>query len=277
MGTPSVAHFGTTIVETAPPDGVDQQDVPITGALRDTLRFLELFGFEPLMRNLYPGMGRQYIWRRGDPSDADYIEKDSFTSYRAQARPPSSGPRVGDTVFRLTHRDPVGMWQAWQAEGLGRPLPADAEAEFVAGRTPWLLLEGPDGQCYELGPSQTEAADNHRVYVWTASANVDAVAAAYVQHFGMQDYGVEAFHEQGNARILRRAAPGVTVALLHRSQDVEPRWTDDIFLEAGYSHFRLGALDMPRTASSCREAFPAAGDVAFVYFEDSYLELVQAS
>ena len=54
------------------------------------------------------------------------------------------------------------------------------------------------------------------------------------------------------------------------------RWSDDIFLEAGYSHFRLGAVDMPRTVQATREAFPQGGDVAFVYFADSYLELVQA-
>jgi hypothetical protein len=33
---------------------------------------------------------------------------------------------------------------------------------------------------------------------------------------------------------------------------------------------------MSVTQADSREAFPAAGDVGFIYFQDSYLELVQA-
>lgn len=275
MATPSIAHFGTTIMEGPPDDGIAQADVPITGALKDTLRFLEIFGFEPLMENFYPSMGRQYIWRRGDPGEVDYLEKDNFTSYRAERRPASAGPRVGDTVFRMTHADPISVWQAWQSEGLAEPIVAGATDGFVAGRQPWLLLRGPDGQAYELGPTQPDAASNHCVYVWTASAAVDAVADAYREHFGLQPGEVGDFHGIGQVHMLRREAPGASVGLVC-SEDVEERWTDDIFLEAGYSHFRLGAVDMARTQQATREAFPQGGDVAFVYFQDSYLELVQA-
>ena len=45
--------------------------------------------------------------------------------------------------------------------------------------------------------------------------------------------------------------------------------------EAGYSHYRMGSPDMAHTESVTRQAFPKGGDVAFVYFRESYLELVQ--
>jgi hypothetical protein len=277
MATPCIAHYGTTIIESAPPDGVDQRTVPIEGQLADTLQFLELFGFEPLMQNFYPGMGRQYIWHRGAPTDVDYLEKDNFTSYRAQQRPSSPGPREGDTVFRLPHADPIGVYQSWRAHDLGTPLSKSAEAAFLAGEQDWLLLNGPDGQLYELGPSQSNKCDNHRIYVWTADARVDEVAAAYAEHFGLKSIGAESFHELGRVRLLSRGTPGVSLGLLFDSPaGVQPRWTDDIFVEAGYSHFRLGALDKTTTQSGSDEAFPAAGDVGFIHFQNSYLELVQA-
>jgi len=277
MATPCIAHYGTTIIEAAPPAGVDQKDVPITGQLADTLRFLELFGFEPLIENFYPGIGRQYIWRRGEPSDADYLEKDNFTSYRAQPRPPSAGPREGDTVFRLPHRDPVGVYRLWREHGLGEPRSKAAERAFLDGEQNWLLLHGPDGQLYELGPSQPTVWDNHRIYVWTADARLDEVAADYREHFGLLPVGDEDFHGWGKVRLLRRQDPGVSIGLLFDcAAPVQPRWTEDIFVEAGYSHFRLGALDRQTTQMQSREAFPSAGDVGFIYFQDSYLELVQA-
>ena len=140
-----------------------------------------------------------------------------------------------------------------------------------------MLLRGPDGQSYELAPVLPDAAGNRRIYIWTPDERVEAVAGAYQKHFGLEPAGTEGFHGIGTVRLLRRESPGVTVGLLFGSAiGVEPRWTDDIFVEAGYSHFRLGALDMDRTRSTSREAFPASGDVAFVHFEDSYLELVQA-
>lgn len=277
MATPCIAHYGTTIIERAPAHGVDQKEVPIEGQLADTLQFLELFGFEPLIENFYPDMGRQYIWRRGETTDVDYLEKDNFTSYRAEERPATAGPRVGDTIFRLTHRDPVGIYRLWQDRGLGAPLSERAEAAFLAGEQSWLLLRGPDGQLYEVGPSQALACANHRIYVWTADDRVDEAASAYQEHFGLQLVATESFHSLGKVRLLSRDDPGVSLGLLFGCVGgVQPRWTDDIFVEAGYSHFRLGAIDMPATQSDSREAFPAAGDVGFIYFQDSYLELVQA-
>ncbi|MFP6837576.1 MAG: hypothetical protein VB948_15885 [Pseudomonadales bacterium] len=277
MATPCIAHYGTTIIESAPPEGVAQKDVPIEGQLADTLEFLQLFGFEPLIENFYPGMGRQYIWRRGETTDVDYLEKDNFTSYRAEQRPASAGPREGDTIFRLTHRDPVAIYQLWQERGLGTPLSESAAAAFLAGEQSWLLVRGPDGQVYEVGPSQELACENHRVYVWTTDERVDEVAVAYQKHFGLQTVVTESFHGLGTVQLLSREAPGVSLGLLSGcAQGVQPRWTDDIFVEAGYSHFRLGAIDMPATQRDSREAFPAAGDVGFIHFQDSYLELVQA-
>ena len=91
MGTPPIAHFGTTIIEAPPPKGTDQRDVPKAGALGDQLAFLEALGFAPAMENMYPGMGRQFIWRRGEPDDVNYIELDNFTSYAASDRPATSG------------------------------------------------------------------------------------------------------------------------------------------------------------------------------------------
>ena len=68
----------------------------------------------------------------------------------------------------------------------------------------------------------------------------------------------------------------MSIGLLHRpSEALAPRWSNDIFKEAGYAHFRLGAPDKAVAQAAAKEAFPAAGDVSFVYFEDSYLELVQ--
>ena len=113
--------------------------------------------------------------------------------------------------------------------------------------------------------------------MWTPDDRLDDVAARYAEHFGLKPTGTEGFHGIGRVMRLTRAEPGLTIGLLHASTNgLAERWTDDIFKEAGYSHFRLGALDKPATEAATRQAFPAGGDVSFVYFEDSYLELVQA-
>ena len=52
--------------------------------------------------------------------------------------------------------------------------------------------------------------------------------------------------------------------------------TFDIFKDAGYSHFRLGSVDKLQVLNNAEEAFPdGGGPVAYVHFQNSYLELVQ--
>ncbi|MGI9326622.1 MAG: hypothetical protein ACR2PZ_15490 [Pseudomonadales bacterium] len=277
MKTPAIAHFGTTIVESAPAAGVRQQDVPVAGVLGDMLAFLDVLGFEPGVENYYEGVGRQYIWHRGSVEDVDYVEQDNFTSYVAQRRPTTTGPRVGDTIFRLSHADPQSVYQALIARSLVKAVNGDRAAAFIAGEQDWLLIEAPNAQIYELGRTGLAAADNHVIYVWTEIARLDEVAQSYATHFGVKRGNVEDFHDLGKVLYLRREEPGLTIGLMHDPvQTLAPRWTDDIFKEAGYAHFRLGAVSKSETEQTTRQAFPAAGDVSFVYFEDSYLELVQA-
>jgi hypothetical protein len=82
MGSPSIAHYGTTIIEAPPPNGAVQKDVPRTGDLARTLRLLEIMGFKPLIENMYARIGRQYIWRRGNQAR-------SPPTGRWSGRPPS--------------------------------------------------------------------------------------------------------------------------------------------------------------------------------------------
>jgi hypothetical protein len=278
MGSPSIAHFGTTVMEPPPPPGVSQQEAPQQGPLGRTLEFFRLMGLRPLLENMYEGIGRQYIWSRGGPQDADYLEIDTFTSYRAVPRPESAQPRIGDTVFRLTHPEPRELFAAWTAQGLATTmLPQDRVAAFQAGESDWLLLRGPQGQLFELGPTQRARADNHVVYIWSDPRQAAQTAANYCREFSLEPAGEVEFHGQAKAMRLRRERPGVTVCLLTplSGGHVAARWSEDIFVEAGYSHFRLGSFDKSRTRRASREAFPDGGDVSFVYFEDSYLELVQ--
>lgn len=278
MASPAIAHYGTTIIETPAPAGVDQRVIPHTGALAGTLRLLELYGFEPLIENMYDGVGRQYIRRRGNISDPDYIEFDAFTSYRAVQRPATATARVGDTIFRLTHRHPTEVYRQAAAEGLLSPANRSANAEaFLHGESLWLLVRGPNGQQFELGPTQSTRRDNNVVHIWTASAALDQTAREFCTQFGMLEAESVPFHDIGCVKYLRRERPGMTIGLLTAlpGEQVAPRWSDDIFLEAGYSHYRMGSPDKQKTLAASREAFPDGGDVSFVYFRDSYLELVQ--
>lgn len=276
MASPSIAHFGTTVSEAPPPSGVSQTDAAKSGDLARTLEFFSLMGLRPLLENMYEGIGRQYIWSRGAHRDVDYLEIDTFTSYRAVPRPPGDGPRVGDTVFRLTHAEPRDLYGKWKAAGLVLEADSAEESAFMAGTRDWLLLLGPQGQRFELGPTQATRADNHAIYVWTDPDRVDEVAANFCREFDLVPAGRHDFHGRALELRLRRERPGVTLGLLTPLEGghVEPRWSEDIFVEAGYSHFRLGSFDKPRTRKASREAFPDGGDVSFVYFEDSYLELV---
>jgi hypothetical protein len=279
MGTPAIPHFGTTLEEAPPPAGVAQADAPLAGMLGATDRFLRLAGFELLVRNLYPGVGRQYIYRRGRRGDADYLEKDSFTSYVAQRPPPSAEPRVGETIFRLPHADPRGLYRAWRAESLATPLlGARAEAAFLAGETPTLLVLGPDAQRYELAASQPSALENHAIFVWTDPARLAATVDDYAKQFAIAPAGApEPFHGIATLQRLVRREPPVTIGLLTplAGRAICPRWRDDIFQEVGYSHFRLGSPDKPLVVAHNKRAYPDTGDVSYVMFRESYLELVQ--
>ena len=278
MASPAIAHYGTTIIETPAPAGVDQRSIPHTGALAGTLRLLELYGFEPLIENMYDGVGRQYIRRRGQITDPDYIEFDAFTSYRAVERPSTDTPRIGDTIFRLTHQRPVDLYRQAAALGLLNPANRSADANaFLHGDSPWLLARGPNGQLFELGATQATRRDNNVVYVWTASDVLEQTASDFCTQFGMEDAGADLFHDVGRVMRLQRQRPGMTIGLLTplSGEQVAPRWSDDIFVEAGYSHYRMGSPDKRRTLAASRQAFPDGGDVSFVYFRDSYLELVQ--
>jgi hypothetical protein len=276
MASPSIAHFGTTIMESPPLPGIPQQEAPKTGDLARTLYFFSLMGLQPLVENMYEGIGRQYIWSRGAPADSDYLEIDTFTSYRAVPRPAAPFPRVGDTIFRLTHGDPRALFRDWQERGLAVAGNAAMEAAFLAGDRDWLLLTGPQGQAFELGATQTTRAGNHAVYIWTDPSRAAAVAERFCREFDLTPAGTHDFHGLGTENRLTRDRPGVTVGLLTPTAggSIAPRWSEDIFVEAGYSHFRLGSFDKARTRRASREAFPDGGDVSFVYFEDSYLELV---
>ncbi len=278
MASPAIAHYGTTIIEEPAPAGVDQRAIPHTGALAATLRLLELYGFEPLIENMYDGVGRQYIRRRGQISDPDYIEFDAFTSYSAVRRPATSTARVGDTIFRLTHRHPLEVYT--QAASLGLLTPANRSADataFLRGDSPWLLASGPNGQLFELGVTQATRRDNNVVYIWTAADALEQTASDFCTQFGMSESDAGRFHDVGTVKRLQRQRPGMTIGLLTAlpGEQVAPRWSDDIFVEAGYSHYRMGSPDKARTLAASRQAFPDGGDVSFVYFRDSYLELVQ--
>lgn len=278
MASPSIAHYGTTIIEAPAPEGAIQKDIPQTGDLAAMLRLLARFGFEPLIENMYPGIGRQYIRRRGRITDPDYIEFDAFTSYRAVKRPATPGPRVGDTIFRMTHQSPVEVFQSARAEGLVTPdVPAAEVTAFEQGKSPWLLVRAPNGQCLEIGPTQPTRAGNHTIYIWTDPEALEATAADFARQFGMVNEGRFRFHGKADGLCLRRERPGITIGLLTplAGQSIAPRWSDDIFLEAGYSHYRMGSPDKSATLQASRQAFPDGGDVSFVYFRDSYLELVQ--
>ncbi len=276
MASAAIAHYGTTIIEAPAPTGVDQRAIPHTGDLAATLRLLELYGFEPLIENMYDGIGRQYIRCRGMVTDPDYIEFDAFTSYRAVQRPASNTARVGDTIFRLTHQHPIEVFRQAAAEGLLTPANRSAHT-FLCGDSPWLLARGPNGQLFELGPTQTLRRDNNVVHVWTAPEALDQTTSDFCTQFGMQEAHSARFHDVAQVRYLQRERPGMTIGLLTPlpGEQIEPRWSDDIFLEAGYSHYRMGSPDKQRTLAASRQAFPDGGDVSFVYFRDSYLELVQ--
>lgn len=271
----SIAHFGTTLIEQAPPEGADQGAIPMTDDLARTDEFLKILGAEIYIRNMYPGVGRQFIYKRGEFDDPDYFEKDTFTSYTAEPVPEANVPRIGETIFRLPQRGAREAAAKMMDAELIEPIsPFD---DFMNGTCDSLFFHGPDGQRYELCESFERRADNHRVYIWTDPSDLEIHKAGYAEHFGLVFTGTEDFYGLGTAHLLSRQEPGMTVALLIRDAgSIAPKHSFDIFRDAGYSHFRLGSPDKAGVLEEAVEAFPdGGGPVAFVHFQNAYLELVQ--
>jgi hypothetical protein len=273
----SIAHFGTTLIEALPAEDADQAAIPKTGDLVRTDEFLTMLGAQVYITNMYPGMGRQYIYKRGSFNDPDYFEKDTFTSYTAESLPQTPTPRIGETIFRLTHRDARAVaGQLMNAKLIDPKSSVDA---FTHGETDRLFFVGPDQQQYELCTSTDQRAENHRIYIWTDPNDLAAHKQGYADHFNIHFERTEDFHGIGKAHLLVRQKPGITVALLTPNDgELSPKNSFDIFKDAGYSHFRLGAPDKAQVIANSTEAFPdGGGPVAFVHFQNSYLELVQIS
>ncbi len=281
MATPSIPHFGTTLYEVPPPADADQSAIPFEGQLARTDRFLTLLGAEIMIRNFYgPTVGRQYIYRRGQMGDLDYFEKDSFTSYSASFPPPSERPRIGDIVFRVVHRDVRNLYQRMLREDLVRPIGPDGESKaFLEGAVRSLLIMGPDDQRYELSEAADTHVENHAIFIWTDPKTMADTVRGYAVQFDLVNRvgAKQDFHGIGEVTLLSRLEPPVTVGLLtpYAGQTVAPRWTDDIFAQVGYSHFRLGSPRKEYVKSHNRQVFPDTGDVSYVLFNEAYLELVQ--
>jgi hypothetical protein len=280
MGTPPIPHFGTTLYEQAPPEGAIQAEIPLTGMLGRTDRFLKLLGAECYIQNFYGQLGRQYIYRRGKIGDLDYFEKDSFTSYAARFAPASDRPRVGDVIFRVVHRDVRNVYQQMLAEDLARPIgPEGDEDRFLSGEQGSLLIMGPDAQRYELAEVGEALVDNHAIFIWTDPARLQDTIRHYAVQMDVVDRVGTAvdYHGIGDVRLLTRLSNPITIGLLtpYAGEAVAPRWTDDIFQQVGYSHFRLASPRKEYVRAHNREVFPDTGDVSYVLFNEAYLELVQ--
>ena len=275
MADLSIAHFGTTLIEALPGEGDDQAAIPKTGDLARTDKFLAILGAEVYLTNMYPGMGRQYIYKRGDVTDPDCFEKDTFTSYTAKSLPETATPRIGETIFRLSHRNAIQAANDLMSEFLIEPL--SSFDQFVNGTADRLFFLGPDQQQYEICNSTDQRHENHRIYIWTDAVDLDAHKEGYAANFNIQFDRTEDFYRTGTAHLLVREDPGITIALLTINKStLSPKHSFDIFRDAGYSHFRLGAPDKAQVIENSVEAFPdGGGPVAFVHYQNSYLELVQ--
>lgn len=274
MADMSIAHFGTTLIESPPEEGIDQLTIPMTGDLGRTDEFLRTLGAEIYIKNMYP-FGRQFIYKRGDHEDPDYFEKDTFTSYTAETLPKTDTPRIGETIFRITHPEPQQIAATLMEKDLIKPL--SSFEDFASKKVATLFFMGPDQQQYELAQSSPTRHENHRVYIWTDQADLENHKQAYADNFDTRFSKTEDFYGLGTAHLLVREEPGITVALLTLNEGaISPKHSFDIFKDAGYSHFRLGAPDKKRVLENSDEAFPdGGGPVAFVHFQNSYLELVE--
>ena len=280
MRTPGIPHFGTTLYEAPPAEGEDQKTIPFTGMLERTDRFLKALGAECYIQNFYGPLGRQYIYRRGKLGDLDYFEKDSFTSYTARFAPPSARPRVGETIFRVVHRDVRNVYQQLVAEDLVRPIGPDGdETRFLSGESCSVLVVGPDTQRYELCEVGDSYIENHAIFTWIDPAKLVETIRSYAVEMDLvaRAGGKQDFHGIGDVTMLTRLSNPISIGLLtpYDGAPLASRWIDDIFVEVGYSHFRLGSPRKEYVRKHHREVFPDTGDVSYVMFNESYLELVE--
>lgn len=267
--TPCLAHYGVTVAEPPVPD--DHLDVdPPGGDAAAGLEFLRWLGFVPLHTNLYAGVGRQWILRRGERGEPGYLERDLFTSFRADD-PQVAGadtPRVGDVVFRLPLDDPAGRLAELRERGWADPYLGSDE-----------LFRGPDAALYEPAPITGDGAVDRTISLWTDPARLDDAIDTWGSVFGFEVVGRAAsFHGVADATVLRRGGVGpVTLQLLTPGDGtpLEPRITDDIFAQHGYPHFRLGAPDKAKALAAGEIVFADTGDVSYLLIEGAYLELVQ--
>jgi hypothetical protein len=274
--TPCLAHYGTTLAEPTITND-ELATAPLTGQVADAHRLMDALGFRLLMRNLYPGLGRQWIFARGERGEAGYVEKDQFSSFTARPRPTGGDQRhVGDAIFRLPERDPSATRTMLLAEGLATAMPGDPG---------WVRAV--DGQVYELAPLTGNQMDDRVVSVWTDPDDIDAIATDLVQWFGFAPPTRASVSDVATAAVLRRGGGGAaTIRLLTPADGSSPmpRWRpnppevpagQDIFGEQGYSHLRLGAPDRAAVKARFPEVFPDTGDVSYVLVHHLYLELVE--
>jgi hypothetical protein len=267
--TPDLAHYGVTVAEPALADDQLAGAAP-GGDAADGLDFLTHLGFEPLHTNLYPGIGRQWIVRRGDRGDPGYLERDVFTSFRADgtAIAGDDPPAVGDAVFRLPVDDPVAMLADLRARGWAEP--------YLGAQGP--LFRGPDAAVYELTAITGDQGIDRTISMWTDPDRLDAAIDVWRSVFALEPMGTAPFHGVAEASVLRRAGEGaLTLQLLipRHGAPLAPRVTDDIFAQQGYPHFRLGAADKQAARRAGETVFPDTGDVSYVLVEGAYLELVE--
>jgi len=270
MTTPCLAHYGVTVAE--PPVADDRLDIdPPGGDAAAGLDFLRWLGFEPVHTNLYAGIGRQWILRRGQVGDPGYLERDLFTSFRADEPYHAGGdtPRAGDAVFRLPVEDPAATLAGLRQRGWAEPY-AGVDGE---------LFRGPDAAVYELAPITGDDAVDRTISLWTDPADVPRAVQTWSQVFGLELIATgQSFHGIADATVLQRRDRGpVTLQLLTPPVGTEllPRVTDDIFAQQGYPHFRLGAPDKAAAQQTGETVFPDTGDVSYLLIEGAYLELVQ--
>jgi hypothetical protein len=270
MTTPCLAHYGATVSEPhVPSDRL--ASAPPGGDAAAGLEFLRWLGFEPLHTNLYADIGRQWILRRGQVGDPGYLERDLFTSFRADEPVHAGGdtPRAGDAVFRLPVVDPVETLDGLRSRGWAEP--------YCGVDGP--LFRGPDAMVYEVAPITGDDMVDRTISLWTAPNDLERAVTTWTSVFGLESRDDrQRFHGIAEATVLARSGGGaLTLQLLTPidGADLAPRITDDIFAQQGYPHFRLGAPDKAAATAAGEIVFPDTGDVSYLLVGGAYIELVE--